>query len=552
MHFSRRPIRFLNLLMALQIPALLAACGGSNSPDAPDVITLPATAITATSANINLRVYPNGELTEVGFSWGGDPELFNDYSIGDRSAGRGKKPVDVSVALSGLAPDTNYYFSASADNEHGLDDEGVILGFRTLRENSSYWARSYGTEGHGDTLRAIAFTGDGGYAVAGRVGDSLGTRLWVMKFDANDSVEWQKTYASIGFFEARDIIETSDGNLLVAGSAPEPDLDTNQLEPYPWLIKIDSRGGVIWEKRFSRFGFFEALFETPDGGAILFANSILDLPAGIELDVGIYKLDQNGEVEWFRRVDTGLPDFARSAKPTAGGYVIAGESRVFPDLSGNVGYVPWAFEIDDAGNILWQRQYVCKFRPEELQVLNSGDLLIAGAFDDGGGLLQLDSGGEYLWMKAYGGAELESIDIAASGDIFATGCFDAGPGCGIGIAKLDPLGNPIWAKRYAFDRRDGNPSRGGTRKIREQSDGDLLFLGRYEVRHDDLDAQIMLLPPGGNLAGTDSEHILDDSFELCLATGALPLTSSNLAESGKGIKTFALPVHVTALQQASM
>jgi len=553
MHFTKHPISFLNLLLALLVPALLAACGGGKRPDAPDVITLPATAITATSANINLRVHPNGELTDVIFLWGGDPELFNDYSIGDQSVGDGNQPINVSVALSGLAPDTNYYFSTSARNEHGLDDEGVILSFRTLRENTSYWARSYGTEGHGDTLRAIEFTTDGGYAIAGRVGDALGTRLWVMKFDPNDRLEWQKNYSAIGLFEAFDIDETSDGHLLVAGTSPDPDLATNLLEPYPWLLKLDSAGNLLWQKRYSEFGIFKAVFETADRGAILFAETIIEVPDGIEQDLGIYKIDEEGEVEWFKRLDTGLFDYARSVRPTASGYVIVGESLVLPYLPGPGAYAPpWALEIDSAGNITWQQIYACDLRPEELQVLQSGDLIIVGNNQDGGGLLRLNSSGEYRWMKIFENEDFKSIDTTASDDMFVTGCLGTDPGCGIGIAKLDVLGDQVWAKKYSFVRRDNMPSQGSTRKIREKSDGDLLLVGRYESSHDDLDAQIILLPPNGELAGIDADYTLNGSLELCLETGSTPLTSIDSTESAIDISTAVLPVRVTAFQQASM
>ena len=534
------------------LAVLLGACsGGSGPPNAPAVATLAASNVITTSAKLNLQVNPRGEPTEVIFFWGGDPDLAFDYAADYGDVGRGNNDIRVSVTITGLAPNTTYYFKARASNDHNRRTDGAILNFTTSDDNAIYWARSWGTEGHNDTLRSAVFTSDGGFALAGRLENSIGSELWVLKFDSSDRIQWRKTFRGAGFFEAWDLIETSDGNLLVAGSAPDPDLDTNQAEPYPILLKIDMQGNLLWARRYSQFGFFKALFETPDQGAVLFADTLIDLGGGVELDVGIYKVDRDGEVEWVRQIDSGELDFLASVKPTASGYALVGESK--PLALQSVPYVPpWALEIDTAGNILWQQVYACEFRAEELQVLNSGDLLIAGEDENGGGLLQLDSKGDYRLMKTYDGDDFQSIDVDGGGNILATGCFETGPGCGIGIARLDSLGSQIWARTYAFTRRDGEPSDGGTRLIRIAPSGDLIFLGRYESRREDLDAQVMLLPPDGDLGDVDLDHILDDSLALCLQTGASPLSASNAAASAIDLPLLILPSRATAFQQAAV
>ncbi len=532
---------------------LLAACfGGGDSPNEPRVWTMAASDVTATSARLNLLVNPRGEPTEVIFFWGGDPDLAFDYAADFGDVGRGRDLVNVSMPITGLAPNTTYYYRARASNDHRKQTDGAIESFTTPDDGSRYWARSWGAEGHNDTLSTIAFTADGGYVLAGKLANSIGSEIWVFKFDAADQLEWRKTYSGIGLFEASDIIETSDGNLLVAGTGPDPFLNTNQLEPYPLLLKIDIAGNLLWAKRYSQFGLFKKLFETPDQGAILFADLIIDLPAGgIEIDVGVYKVDRDGEVEWLRQLDSGEYDYLASATATASGYTVVGKSSPVP-FSLPTPLPPWSFEIDGAGNLRWQEIYLCAFDPEEVRALPSGNLLIAGADENGGVLMQLDDDGDYRWMRTYADDSLRSIDIDASGNILATGCFESGPGCGVGIARLDAFGSPDWARTYAFTRRTGNPSEGGTRRIRFKANGDLLFAGRYETRGGDLDAQVMLLPPDGDLADIDSPHTLDDTPALCPETGASPLTIGSSTATASLVPLLVQSPRATAFQQVAV
>ena len=531
---------------------LLAGCGGGDGPDDPRVWTGPASDVTAASATLNLQVIPRGEPTEVSFFWGGDPDLAFDYAADFGAVGRGRDVVNVSMPVTGLAPNTTYYYRARASNDHRKQVDGAIRSFTTADDGSRYWARSWGTEGHGDTLHTIVFTADGGYVLAGKLGNSLGSEIWVIKFDATDQLEWRKTYSSLGLLEAFDIIETSDGNLLVAGTGPEPSLDSDLLIPYPLLVKIDATGNLLWAKRYSQFGSFKKLFGTPDQGAILFADFLIDLPAGgIEIDLGIYKVDRDGEVEWLRQLDSGEFDYFASATATASGYAAVGKSSLVP-FSLPMPLPPWSFEVDVAGNLLWQEIYSCTFDPEEVRALPSGDLLVAGANESGGVLMQLDDDGDYQWMRTYADDRLRSIDIDAGGNILATGCFETGPGCGIGIAQLDAFGAPDWARTYAFVRRSGNPSEGSTRRIRYKPNGDLLFAGRYETRGNDLDAQVMLLPPDGDLGDNDSPHGLDDALAFCLETGASPLGISTSTATAIPMPLLVQSPRATAFQQVGV
>jgi len=96
---------------------------------APRTKTLPASAISRTTAIINGEVTPNNASTQYWFEYGKTVEL------GDTSAfssiGDGNTKSSASVSLSSLEPLTTYYFRINAQNQFGTIN-GSILNFKTL------------------------------------------------------------------------------------------------------------------------------------------------------------------------------------------------------------------------------------------------------------------------------------------------------------------------------------------------------------------------------------------------------------------------------------
>ena len=82
---------------------------------------------------------------------------------------------------------------------------------------------------------------------------------------ASSSATWSKTFTTFNNNRAV-VIATSDGGYLMTGSKGEDAKDNGSSL---WVMKTDSRGGMIWEKRFSphknspNYGF--AALETADG-----------------------------------------------------------------------------------------------------------------------------------------------------------------------------------------------------------------------------------------------------------------------------------------------
>ena len=98
----------------------------NNNDNEPDVTTRNATNVTTSSATLNGEVDGNGTSVRAWFEYGTSTSL--GYRTSENSYGSGS--TDYSRSISGLSPNTTYYFRAMAENSDGTA-RGSILTFRT-------------------------------------------------------------------------------------------------------------------------------------------------------------------------------------------------------------------------------------------------------------------------------------------------------------------------------------------------------------------------------------------------------------------------------------
>ncbi len=107
---------------------------GPAVPSAPTTDTTNATGVTSSTATLNGVVDPNGAETTYWFEYSQDSLLGSLIGSGtaQKSAGSGTDNVSVSANISGLAPNTAYYFRLVASNSQGTV-RGDIVKFTTKR-----------------------------------------------------------------------------------------------------------------------------------------------------------------------------------------------------------------------------------------------------------------------------------------------------------------------------------------------------------------------------------------------------------------------------------
>jgi len=92
----------------------------------PLATTLPATAVTTTTATLGATVDPEGIATTVVFIFGTDSALASGTMTSRQAIGSGAGAVSVTAALTGLTPGTTYYYQVVATNTAGTTHGSIL------------------------------------------------------------------------------------------------------------------------------------------------------------------------------------------------------------------------------------------------------------------------------------------------------------------------------------------------------------------------------------------------------------------------------------------
>ena len=155
------------------------------------------------------------------------------------------------------------------------------------------WDKTFGGS-ENDEAHSIIQTDDGGYVVAGfTVLEDTGDRdFWVIKLDKDGNKVWDRTFGGTSEDWANSIIQNKNGNYMVAGWTKSMGAGKTDV----WIVKLDKRGNLIWDKTFGGSENDEAhsIIQTEDGGYAV-VGWTKSKGAG-NADVWVIKLDENGNL----------------------------------------------------------------------------------------------------------------------------------------------------------------------------------------------------------------------------------------------------------------
>lgn len=341
---------------------------------------------------------------------------------------------------------------------------------------------------------SVITTTDQGYAILGYtqsndgdVTDKTDTSFdyWVVKYKADHTIEWQKTYGGSGNDRGRSIIQTLDGGYALIGSSSSTDGDVsnNSGQLDFWMVKLDSSGNISWENSFGFPGNDEgiSLIQTSDLGYLLIG--VLDVTgSGGEGntrassrhaggDYWAVKLSASGELEWSRYFGGNFTDTPEGVVQLPDeGYIIAGGSdSEDTDISNNIGtYDFWVIRISSDGDLIWERSFGGTQIDEARAIVasNDGNYLIVGdtrsndvmvSSNNGAAdvwLIKITPSGNLIWEKNYGGSGFDTAqDIVKLNDGYViTGSSRSADGDvavnkgqnDLWVFKIDFEGNLIW------------------------------------------------------------------------------------------------------------
>jgi hypothetical protein len=163
-------------------------------------------------------------------------------------------------------------------------------------------------------------------------------------------------------------------------------------------------------------------------------------------------------ISWIKTFGGAGSEWLRCVQQTAdGGYFSAG----YTTSASAGGYDCFLLKTDAYGNMVWSKTYGGTNNDSILdgqQTSDGGYVVAGGTLSQGNGksdflLMRLDSGGNILWQKTYGGADEDyatGVEQTADGGFIIVGStksFGAGQE-DVYLVKTDSTGNVVWAHTF--------------------------------------------------------------------------------------------------------
>ena len=250
-----------------------------------------------------------------------------------------------------------------------------------------------------------------------------------------------KTLGGIGTDMLRGAISTSDGSFLLAGNSTsnmsgDKSENSRGAGDY-WIVKIDDQHNKLWDKTFggNKYDDLNSVVPSPDGGYLLGGFSSSDIsgdknsPVKGSADYWIVKIDNQGNKLWDKTFGGDSQDLLYSMITTSdGGYLLAGSSQ--SNISGDKSAASkgsddyWVVKIDSQGNKIWDKTFGGSSFDDLRSVTSTVDgyLLGGNSSSDISGdktslnkgendywVVKIDSYGNKVWDKTFGGNEGDAL-----------------------------------------------------------------------------------------------------------------------------------------------
>jgi hypothetical protein len=271
----------------------------------------------------------------------------------------------------------------------GMDDYWIV---KIDSVGNKLWDKRFGGS-NSDGLFALQISPDKGYILGGMSSSDVGgdksepvwgnsIDFWIVKTDSSGNKQWDKRFGGTHNDHLKSLELTADGGYILGGwsfsgmngDKTQPNWDTTSGTSDYWVVKIDSLGNKLWDKRFGGTLADElySLRKTADGGYILGGTSASQISGDKTeanrdstlyptADYWVVKIDSLGNKQWDKRFGgTGAEfELGEIILTNDNGYLFSGRSM--SQLSGdkyenNLGAVQtWIVKTDSWGNKQWDK-----------------------------------------------------------------------------------------------------------------------------------------------------------------------------------------------------
>ncbi|MCB2221772.1 MAG: gliding motility-associated C-terminal domain-containing protein [Bacteroidetes bacterium] len=345
-----------------------------------------------------------------------------------------------------------------------------------------YFQKTFGGEETEDVY-SIYKLSEGGYVIGGKTestpnGDA---NLLVIKLDEDFHQIWSKTYGGPGEENCNQCIPCSQGGFLLTGYTTSFTNGNKDI----FILKLDENGNIEWNKKVggSQDDWAKRILETDDYFIII--GTVESWGDGMR-DISITTIDKSGNLIWNKCYGGGNNENGQSVIVTEDNNLLV----VATSFTYGPSHTSVLMKIDFSGNLIWFKSYGGSITEYGRNIVSSGndEYIIVGQTNSFGYgnwdclIYKVNGNGIPLWSKTIGGSGadvsvniIENIEnnFLVSGNTTSYGFGNKD----IFLFEISELGNINWARTFGGNNYDGNLFNQPTHSIVKLASGDLVFTG---------------------------------------------------------------------------
>jgi hypothetical protein len=270
---------------------------------------------------------------------------------------------------------------------------------------------------------------------------------------------WSRTYGGILSDECYCVQPTSDRGYVWVGTTESYGAGETDV----WLVKTDLDGNYQWDRTYggTNWDFCYTVIQASDGGYVLPGRTSAMAPS--DNSCWIIKTDASGIVVWETYFQENYGDFRSVLQLPDSSYLVVGSGA--PGGSGT--FNGWLLKLNSHGDSLWSRYYG-GLGPDyftSARQAADGGFVIGGYTETTGAgvsdywIVKTDSVGNMQWSNTFGGSLIEQCHaiLATNDGGYVLGGYTESFGAGIydwWLVKTDGNGDSLWSRTYGGSEKD--------------------------------------------------------------------------------------------------
>ena len=420
--------------------------------------------------------------------------------------------------------------------------QAILLGFSNSSATSeAYW---YATIGNASSNKGYDVRVDSSKNVY-LAGSTYPDHSIIVKYDANGSLQWQRTITADEAEITNLGLDGSD-NVYVVGDTESNSQGGRDF----YIVKLNSSGTSQWQRGLGASGSEEAIGHiATDSSGNTYGCGYADAAD----EMFLFKYNSSGTLQWQRKLGPSTDQAFHNdiALDSSGNAYAAGEADLGTANESGLTLVKY----NSSGTLQWKKSLQGSSNREEgagVAVDSSSNVYVCGSTQSAGAgsndilLVKYNDSGAVQWKRALGGTGNDrgtGVAVDSSGNVYICGYGDGGHSSDyMIIAKFDSSGSLQW-ERTIKSTLNQTSKEYRAERIRVDGSNNLYVAGRTKAEGQGSDDLFVIkLPNDGSLTGTHgsftyaaSSFTLTTSFSLSAANLGLSGSNGNLTDYAQSL-----------------